>query len=119
MNAQNTPSATTPETTPEKTTRIPINRVSMTVAAATAMLVTGCASAPETTLADGASVRELIEQQTHDPSATARHGTTTPQGTDPDVVNAAVQGVRAPAARGAATSSRPSMLDLINGSGSR
>jgi hypothetical protein len=115
MNAQNTPSATTPE----KTIRIPINRVSMTVAAATALWVTGCATAPEATLADGASVRALIEQQTHDPAATARHGTTTPQGTDPDVVNAAVQGVRAPAARGAGSTSRPSMLDLISGSGSR
>jgi hypothetical protein len=91
----------------------------MTLAATVALLIAGCASAPETMLADGSSVRALIEQQTHDPGATARNGTTAPQGSDPEVVDAAVQGVRAPAARGMGVPSRPSMLDLISGSGSR
>lgn len=88
-------------------------------AAAAALLLTGCATEPTTTLGDGSSVRELVAQQTHDTSASARHGTTTPQGSDPDVVNAAVEGVRAPPARGMAPSSRASMLDVIGGSGSR
>jgi hypothetical protein len=91
----------------------------MSLIATTVLLLTGCTNAPQATLADGASVRALIEQQTHDPSATTRNGTTTPQGSDPDVVNAAVQGVRAPAARPAGASSRPSMLDIISGNGSR
>ena len=110
------PSVPTPSAAPTAAAR----RIGLLLgAAATGLLLGGCAAAPEATLADGSSVRALIEQQTHDPSATARHGTTTPQGSDPDVVNAAVQGVRAPAARGMGSASRPSMLDLIGGSGSR
>lgn len=83
-------------------------------------LLGGCAAAPEETLADGSALRELIAQQTHDPGASARHGTTAPEGTDPDVANAAVQAVRSNSGRetpGAGT--RGSMLDIITGSRSR
>ena len=82
------------------------------------LLLAGCASAPQADLADGASVRALIEQQTHDPGASARNGTATPQGTDPDVANGAVEAVRAPAPRATGGMPRGTLMDLL-GSGSR
>lgn len=58
------------------------------------LVLAGCVNEPVSTLADGSSVHELITQQTNDPDASARNGTAAPVGTDPDVANAAVLGVR-------------------------
>lgn len=79
----------------------------------------GCATAPDEPLADGSALRELIVQQTHDPEASARNGTTAPVGTDPDVANAAVQAVRGNSGRGTAGAPRASVLDTVSGSRSR
>lgn len=43
---------------------------------------------------DRLAKKEWVEQQTFDPSATARHGTTAPQGTDPDAANKAINDLK-------------------------
>jgi hypothetical protein len=63
-------------------------------------------------LADGESLRTLIVSQTDDKSASTRYGTVTPQGTDPEVANTAVRGLRS---RGGGTSSKPSLFDVLLG----
>lgn len=55
------------------------------------------ACAPVTPLATGEAARAWMREQTLDPQASDRHGEQAPQGTDPDVVNAAVKQLRAPA----------------------
>jgi len=82
-------------------------------------LLGGCTTAPVETLADGSALRELIVQQTHDPGASARNGTTPPTGTDPDVANASVQAVRAKSGRESSGTTRSNVLDALSGSRSR
>lgn len=82
-------------------------------------LLGGCATAPGDSLADGSALRDLIVQQTHDPEASARNGTTAPVGTDPDVANAAVQAVRSNSGRASAGAPRSSAIDIVTGSRSR
>lgn len=84
-----------------------------------ALSLGGCATAPDRTLADGSALRALIVQQTHDPDASARNGTTAPVGTDPDLANAAVQAVRSGSGREPAGAPRSSVLDIVTGSRSR
>lgn len=51
-------------------------------------------SGPVQELANGDAVRDWRAQQTWDPEATARNGTTPTPGTDPDVADAAVKNMR-------------------------
>jgi hypothetical protein len=55
------------------------------------------ACAPVTPLATGEAARTWMREQTLDPQASTRHGEQAPQGTDPDVANAAVKQLRTPA----------------------
>ena len=57
-------------------------------------LLTACA--PVTPLATGESVRAWVREQTFDPTASERHGDQAPQGTDPEIANAAVDQLRKP-----------------------
>lgn len=59
-----------------------------------AALVACSTSGPVQELANGDAVRELRAQQTFDPQASARNGTTTPLGTDPDVADTAIKNMR-------------------------
>jgi len=89
--------------------------IAVAVAVAT-QLLTACA-AVDSTMADGRSVRALVTAQTHDANATDRHGTMTPEGTDPEVAAAAVEAVRA---RGRDSSGKPGLFDmLLRGLGSK
>lgn len=87
-----------------------------TPAALVLLTLGGCAAAPSDTLADGSATREMIAQQTHDPEASARNGTAAPQGTDPEVANAAVQAVRANSGRSTTGAPRSGALDAAIGS---
>lgn len=51
-------------------------------------------SGPVKELANGDAVRAWRVQQTYDAEATNRNGTTAPQGTDPDVADAALKNLR-------------------------
>lgn len=55
------------------------------------------ACAPVTPLATGEAARTWMREQTLDPGASVRHGEQAPQGTDPEVANAAVKQLRVPA----------------------
>lgn len=55
----------------------------------------GCASVAP--LATGEAARTWMREQTLDPGASVRHGEQAPQGTDPEVANAAVKQLRTPA----------------------
>lgn len=82
---------------------------------AAVMLLTSALGACVTSadkLADGTSVKSVVLAQTDDPAATARNGTTTPQGTDPEVAAGAVKGVRE---RGGGSSSKPGLLEALFG----
>jgi len=99
---------------------LPSTSVLITASASlTLSLLGGCTTAPVETLADGSALRELIVQQTHDPGASARNGTTPPAGTDPDVANASVQAVRAKSGRESSGTTRSNVLDALSGSRSR
>lgn len=82
------------------------------------LVLAGCVSEPASTLADGSSVRELITQQTNDPEASARNGTAAPVGTDPDIANAAVVGVRKASARSTTTTTSPDITSITQAIGS-
>jgi hypothetical protein len=76
-----------------------------------AAMLTGCTTT-ETSVADGQSVKTIIAAQVNDAEATARHGTTAPRGTDPEVSNTTVNSVRSRSREGA---SRPGLFDLLLG----
>jgi hypothetical protein len=93
-----------------------IHQYRIIVAAVATQLLTACV-AVDSTMADGRSVRALVTAQTHDPNASDRHGTMTPEGTDPEVAAAAVEAVRA---RGRDSSAKPGLFDmLLGGRGSK
>jgi hypothetical protein len=71
----------------------------------------GCATT-EPQLADGRNVRAVMLAQTEDPSASERHGTAAPQGTDSDVSAASVQALRQ---RGAEGASKPGFFESLFG----
>lgn len=71
-----------------------------------------CASTGEN-LADGSSLRAIVIAQTDDPFASDRHGTASPQGTDPEVAAAAVRTLRE---RGSGSGAgRPGLFDVLLG----
>lgn len=70
-----------------------------------------CASTTET-LADGSSLRNIVIAQTDDPFASTRHGTSAPQGTDPEVAASAVKALRE---RSTGAASRPGLFDFLLG----
>jgi hypothetical protein len=74
-------------------------------------MLTGCTTT-ETSVADGQSVKTIMAAQVNDAEATARHGTTAPRGTDPEVSNTTVNSVRSRSREGA---SRPGLFDLLLG----
>jgi hypothetical protein len=76
-----------------------------------AAMLTGCTTT-ETSVADGQSVKTIMAAQVNDAEATARHGTTAPRGTDPEVSNTTVNSVRSRSREGA---SRPGLFDLLLG----
>ena len=80
------------------------------IALSTGMLG-GCATT-EPSVADGQSLKTILAAQVNDTEATARHGTTAPRGTDAEVANATVNGVRSRSREGAA---RPGLMDLLLG----
>jgi hypothetical protein len=85
--------------------------LSMTLLAAASL--GACASTADN-LADGSSLRTIVVAQTDDPFASGRHGTATPQGTDPEVAASAVKTLRERGAAGGATS-RPGLFDVLLG----
>ena len=76
-----------------------------------AAMLTGCTTT-ETSVADGQSVKTIMAAQVNDAEATARHGTTAPRGTDPEVSNTTVNSVRSRSREG---TSRPGLFDLLLG----
>lgn len=76
-----------------------------------AAMLAGCTTT-ETSVADGQSVKTIMAAQVNDAEATARHGTTAPRGTDPEVSNTTVNSVRSRSREGA---SRPGLFDLLLG----
>lgn len=76
-----------------------------------AAMLTGCTTT-QTSVADGQSVKTIMAAQVNDAEATARHGTTAPRGTDPEVSNTTVNSVRSRSREGA---SRPGLFDLLLG----
>ena len=76
-----------------------------------AIMLGGCATT-EPSVADGQSLKTILAAQVNDADATARHGTTAPRGTDSEVANATVNGVRSRSREG---SSRPGLIDLLLG----
>lgn len=72
----------------------------------------GACTTPDQRLADGTSVRAVVVAQTDDAAASVRNGTTTPQGTDPEVAAGAVKGLRE---RGGGSGSKPGLLEALFG----
>ena len=85
------------------------NHHRIVVLAIVMQMLAGCV-AVDSSVANGRSVRALVVAQTHDANATDRHGTVTPEGTDPEVAAAAVEAVRA---RGRDTSAKPGLFDIL------
>jgi hypothetical protein len=83
------------------------------------LVLAGCVGEPASKLADGSSVRAMIAQQTNDPEATERNGTAAPVGTDPEIANAAVVGVRKASTRSTNTTSSPDITSITQAIGSR
>jgi hypothetical protein len=71
----------------------------------------GCATT-EPKLADGRNVRAVTAAQTEDASASDRHGTAAPQGTDSEVSAASVRALRQ---RGAEGASKPGFFESLFG----
>jgi hypothetical protein len=71
----------------------------------------GCATT-EPQLADGRNVRAVMAAQMEDASASERHGTAAPQGTDSDVSAASVKSLRQRSAEGA---SKPGFFESLFG----
>lgn len=75
------------------------------------MLLGGCATV-DSSLANGQNLRAIMTAQIDDESASARHGTTAPQGTDPEVAAAAVKSLRE---RGSGGTPRAGLFDILLG----
>jgi hypothetical protein len=85
-------------------------------AAATPWLLAGCATLDHD-LGNGKRLQAILAAQTNDAQASERHGSSAPQGTDPEVAASAVRNLRERGADGA----KPSGLFdvLLGGAGSK
>lgn len=75
------------------------------------VVTVGCATT-EQPLADGRNVRAVMIAQVEDASASERHGTAAPQGTDAEVSASSVRALRQ---RGAEGASKPSLFEALLG----
>lgn len=88
------------------------SRIILTLATLLATAALGACASTAENLADGGSLRAIVIAQTDDPFASTRHGTMTPQGTDPEVAASAVKSLRE---RGTGAVSRPGLFDILLG----
>ncbi|MFZ9873311.1 MAG: hypothetical protein ACO3FH_10250 [Steroidobacteraceae bacterium] len=75
------------------------------------IVTTGCATT-DRALADGRNVRAVMAAQIDDTSASERHGTATPQGTDAEISASSVEALRQ---RGAQGASKPGLFESLLG----
>jgi hypothetical protein len=75
------------------------------------IVTVGCATT-DPALADGRNVRAVMAAQIDDTSASERHGTTPPQGTDSEVSASSVKALRQ---RGAEGASKPGFFESLFG----
>lgn len=85
-----------------------IKPISIVCSFVSAIVMLGGCATTESSVADGQSLKTILAAQVNDAQATARHGTTAPQGTDAEVLNAIVNKMRS---RNGAGAARPGVIE--------